>query len=143
MRGNHLQLLRTIGAAAMLVAGAIAARPLTRAPEPTAEPPAATRGVVEVEIKDFRFQTDTVRVAPGSEVRWINRDPVGHTSTAENEEWESPLLGPGESYAKRFDEKGTFSYHCTPHPFMRGVVVVASLPQHVDRHRHSEWRDRQ
>jgi plastocyanin len=129
MRGNHLQLLYTIGAAATLVAGAIAARPLTRAPEATAEPPAARRGVVEVEIRDFSFP-DTVRVAPGSDVRWINRDPVGHTSTAENQEWESSLLGPGESYARRFEEEGAFAYYCTPHPFMRGVVVVTSRPRH-------------
>lgn len=80
--------------------------------------------VVEIEIKTFTFERDTIRVEPGTTLRWINRDPVGHTSTAENGEWESPLLGPGESFEVRFDEEGTFPYFCTLHPFMRGMVIV-------------------
>jgi plastocyanin len=86
----------------------------------------ADRRLVEIEIKMFMFDPDTLRVEPGTAVRWINRDPVGHTSTAETGEWESPLLGPGESFEFRFDEEGTFSYNCTPHPFMRGAVIVES-----------------
>ena len=80
--------------------------------------------LLEVEIENFRFAQDTVRVEPGTSIRWVNRDQVGHTSTAENGEWESPLLGPGETYTARFDDEGVFPYHCNPHPFMRGVVVV-------------------
>jgi plastocyanin len=83
---------------------------------------------VEVEIKTFTFNPDTLRVESGTVVRWVNRDPVGHTSTAANGEWESPLLGPGESFEFRFDEEGTFAYNCTPHPFMRGVVIVEEKP---------------
>ena len=85
------------------------------------------RRVVELEIRTFTFDPDTISVEPGTVVRWMNRDPVGHTSTAENGEWESPLLGPGESFEFRFDEEGTFPYNCTPHPFMRGTVIVESL----------------
>jgi plastocyanin len=80
--------------------------------------------VVEIEIRDLRFQPDTVRVPVGGEVRWINRDAVGHTSTAEDGEWRSPLIGPGETYTTRFERAGEFPYHCTPHPFMRGVIIV-------------------
>jgi plastocyanin len=28
------------------------------------------------------------------------------------------------SYERTFDQAGTFAYHCTPHPFMRGTVIV-------------------
>lgn len=80
--------------------------------------------VVEVEIREFRFQPDTLRVTPGTTVRWINRDAVAHTSTAEDEGWSSPLIGPGETYTRRFGSAGTFNYHCSPHPFMRGVIIV-------------------
>jgi plastocyanin len=82
--------------------------------------------VVEVEIKDFSFSSDTLRIEPGTSVRWVNRDQVGHTSTADGGEWESPLLGPGESFVQRFAEEGSYPYYCTPHPFMRGVVIVES-----------------
>lgn len=80
--------------------------------------------VVEIDIRDLRFQPDTVRVTVGSAVRWINRDAVAHTSTASDEEWESPLIGPGETYTMRFERVGSFMYHCTPHPFMRAVIIV-------------------
>lgn len=85
----------------------------------------AGSSAVEVEIVEFTFQADTVRVKPGTVVRWINRDQVAHTSTAEDGEWKSPLLGPGETFEQKFDEEGEHPYYCTPHPFMRGVVIVA------------------
>lgn len=81
---------------------------------------------VQVEIVEFTFQTDTVRVTPGTVVRWINRDQVAHTSTAEDGAWKSPLLGPGETFEQKFEEVGEYPYYCTPHPFMRGVVIVSS-----------------
>ncbi len=80
--------------------------------------------VVEIEIVEFSFRADTTRVTPGTIVRWINRDQVAHTSTAEDGEWESPLIGPGETFEQTFDEEGDYPYYCTPHPFMRGVVIV-------------------
>jgi plastocyanin len=80
--------------------------------------------VVEVEIRDFRFGPDTIRVEVGSVVRWVNRDPVGHTSTADGGAWGSPLIGPGETYTARLEVEGTFAYHCIPHPFMRGAIIV-------------------
>lgn len=80
--------------------------------------------VIEIEIRDLRFQPDTVRVPAGSTVRWINRDAVAHTSTADDGEWGSPLIGPGETYTRRFEGVGEFNYGCTPHPFMRGVIIV-------------------
>jgi len=84
--------------------------------------------VVEIEIREFRFRPDTVRIAPGTAVRWVNRDAVAHTSTADDGAWESPLIGPGETYTRRFESAGSFDYHCTPHPFMRGVIIVETDP---------------
>lgn len=81
--------------------------------------------VVEVEITDFSFDRNTLRVPPGTVVRWINEDPVAHTSTADDGRWDSNLVGPGETYSRRFDEPGEFAYHCTPHPFMTGTVIVS------------------
>ncbi len=85
--------------------------------------PAGER-VVEVEISNFQFEPENLRIPPGTTVRWVNRDPVGHTSTSEAGIWGSPLLGPGESFEFTFEEAGEYPYHCTPHPFMTGTVVV-------------------
>ena len=31
---------------------------------------------------------------------------------------------PGESWSYKFEESGTFSYFCTIHPWMEGIVIV-------------------
>ncbi|MBI4408958.1 MAG: cupredoxin family copper-binding protein [Gemmatimonadetes bacterium] len=83
-------------------------------------------GVV-VAIRDFAFHTDTVRITRGESVLWINCEEDGvepHTSTSDGGVWDSPLLRPGDRFARTFQELGTFPYHCTPHPFMKAVVVV-------------------
>lgn len=94
-------------------------------PEAAAEgrPPPGAR-VVEVEISGFAFGPGELRIPTGTTVRWVNRDPVGHTTTSETGAWGSPLLGPGETFEFRFEEAGEHAYHCTPHPFMKATVVV-------------------
>ena len=88
--------------------------------ETGANGPAAASVVVAA----LHFGSDTVRVAAGQIVRWINRDPLDHSVTFEVD---GPASGPipaKGSYAVRFDRPGTYPYHCTPHPFMKGVVIV-------------------
>jgi plastocyanin len=84
---------------------------------------------VEIEIKDFKFDENRLEVTAGTKVRWVNRDPVAHTSTADGRAWDSPLIGPGETYEVTFDEAGEFTYHCRPHPFMKAVVVVTEAEE--------------
>jgi len=86
----------------------------------------AGRRVVEIDISSISYRTSELRVPLGTTVRWLNKDPVAHTVTTDNEgsDWGSNLLGPGEIYEFTFQREGTFSYHCVPHPFMRGVVIV-------------------
>lgn len=80
-----------------------------------------------VAIRDFGYTPATVRVKPGTTVTWINCEPEGtdeHTSTSDNAVWDSPFLAPGETFSHTFGAPGTFDYHCVPHPFMEGVVIV-------------------
>src|SRR5262245_6294148 len=72
----------------------------------------------------MKFHADTIVIAVGQAVRWSNADPLGHTVTFDNGEPGSALIDPNGAYVHRFDRAGTFTYHCTPHPFMKGVVVV-------------------
>ena len=77
-----------------------------------------------VEVASLHFGSDTVRISAGQVVRWVNRDPLDHSVTFEVD---GPASGPipaRGSYAVRFDRAGTYPYHCTPHPFMKGVVIV-------------------
>lgn len=93
--------------------------------------PRATEGeaggaVVEIDITDFSFGGSEMRVPPGTTVRWINRDPVGHTVTPDDGAWGSPLIGPGEVFEHTFSEPGEYPYHCIPHPYMQSTVVVSA-----------------
>ena len=55
---------------------------------------------------------------------WLNDDGPAHTSTADQGQWDSLLLSEGDSFTFTFSQAGTFAFHCTPHPFMLGTVVV-------------------
>jgi plastocyanin len=77
-------------------------------------------------IRNFAFHPDTLRVARGTRVTWVNCDANAdpHTTTADGGAWNSPFITPGTTYQRVFDQVGTFSYHCTPHPFMKATVIV-------------------
>jgi plastocyanin len=84
-------------------------------------------GSTVVAIDGFAFAPTPVRVRPGGKVTWVNCEPVGtpaHTSTADGGKWSSAPLEPGITYTVTFDVPGTFVYHCEPHPFMTGEVIV-------------------
>lgn len=77
-----------------------------------------------VTISAMKFPGDTIVITAGQAVRWNNADPLGHTITFDGGEPGSELINPGSAFVHRFDRPGTYAYHCTPHPFMKGVVVV-------------------
>jgi amicyanin len=86
----------------------------------------AVPGSIVVPITNFAFRPAEVRVRAGQTVTWINceESATSHTTHADGEEWASPLLAPGQAFSHRFDEAGSFDYHCDPHPFMTGRVTV-------------------
>lgn len=86
-------------------------------------------GHVVVAINGFAFQPDSVKIAPGQTVTWINCETQTlepHTSTGDTDDWDSPQLSPGQRFSHTFPSAPdtTYTYHCTPHPFMVGKVVV-------------------
>jgi len=46
-----------------------------------------------VEIRNLEFTSKELTVAPGDTITWINYDLVSHTVTADNESWDSGLIG--------------------------------------------------
>ena len=82
-------------------------------------------GTTVVGIRDFAFVPDTIRVRPGATITWVNcEEKTAHTTTSDGGVWSSPLLAPGESFSHTYDQPGSFPYHCSPHPFMKGTVIV-------------------
>ncbi len=116
--------------AAVLVAGGLAGCFSDRSATPVEEGECrfpvgeGVPGSTVVVIRGFAFEPSEVRVRVGQRVTWVNCDETAHTSTADAGAWESPLLAPGDGFTRVFQGVGELSYHCEPHPFMAGRVIV-------------------
>ncbi len=75
------------------------------------------------------FVPMAIKVKVGTTVTWTNKDSVHHSITADNvasNAPDGPLIGQGEKYSFRFTKAGTYTFHCMPHPYMHGTVIVTS-----------------
>ena len=78
-----------------------------------------------IEIKGFAFSPQTLTIKQGDSITWTNKDYAEHTVTSNSgKELDSKLLSKGQSYSHTFNTKGEFAYHCTPHPSMKGKIIV-------------------
>ncbi len=100
------------------------AAPAPPPPSDAMRPPEAPPGAIVAGMRDFAFTPARLEIPAGTTVEWTNNDPVAHTVTAEDRSFDSGLIEPGASWRHTFEVPGTYSFFCTPHPFMRGVVVV-------------------
>ncbi|GAC1387528.1 MAG: hypothetical protein NVS1B7_0700 [Candidatus Saccharimonadales bacterium] len=85
-------------------------------------------GKVSINIQDFSFQPAKMKIKVGSTITWTNKDAAHHDIAPDMENPDfvgsGHLLGKGESYSYTFQKAGTFTYHCTPHPYMKASVEV-------------------
>ena len=86
------------------------------------------------------YDPPTIIVSVGDVVTWFNDDREGHTVTSGQGSGRFGWMGddygqpdgifhsdrflPGDYWSYTFEEKGTFRYFCTIHPWMEGVVLV-------------------
>jgi len=90
--------------------------------KPAPPPKANAAASASVTIKDFDFAPASVTVNEGDTVTWTNQGPTPHTATGDG--FDTGILNAGQSGSHTFDSAGTFSYICTPHPNMKGTVIV-------------------
>lgn len=94
-------------------------------PQPTSIP-TVTPGTVSVLIKNFVFNPSTIIVPAGTTVMWTQMDNSYCTVTGDG--FDSGILGQGESFSWTFNNAGTYSYSCSFHPNMTGIVIVTGTP---------------
>lgn len=86
------------------------------------------------------YDPPIVSISIGDSITWYNDDKEGHTVTSGEGSgrfgwmrddfgnpdgyFDSGRFMPGESWSYKFEKSGTFSYFCTIHPWMEGVVIV-------------------
>jgi plastocyanin len=101
--------------------------PSTTLPSTTTAPSAAAVSTNAVTIQKFAFGPSTVTVKAGSTITWTNMDDEAHTVFFTFDGSRSPILvNTANVYHKTFTTPGTYTYHCTIHPFMTGTVVVTA-----------------
>jgi plastocyanin len=98
-------------------------------------PPAATQtqvsGSTTVTMQNFAFSPASITVPKGTTVTWVNQDTSDHKivndaqgSIAQGALFTSNSLPKGASYSFKFDNPGTYPYHCSIHPSMKATVIV-------------------
>lgn len=75
-------------------------------------------------IVRFSYRPASIVVPVGTKVTFVNHDTTNHTVTADRGAFDLGNLDQGQSMTFRFSKAGTYSYHCTYHPFMHGTVIV-------------------
>lgn len=96
----------------------------TAVPGSSPPPASASADTVYAAIDGLEYSPARIEVAPGTTIVWTNRAPLAHTVTADDGKWGSPLIDPDGKWSYTFAEPGTYPFHCAPHPFMKGMVVV-------------------
>jgi plastocyanin len=77
-----------------------------------------------IQIRNYAFVQTSITVPRGTQVTWANCDPDVHTSTSDNNVWDSGAINPDGTFQRTFDAAGSFPFHCTPHPGMKATIIV-------------------
>ena len=80
-----------------------------------------------ITIKNMMFTPSQISIAKGGTVTWTNNDSTVHRVVDDLTNVGGPASGdiqPGSTYSFTFNKTGSFQYHCSIHPSMRGTIVV-------------------
>lgn len=98
----------------------------SEAPIAASEVPA---DAIVVHIDKMKYDTPELTVKVGDTVYWVNQEVMPHNVAFKKDEvgpdaFRGEMLKKDQAYSITFTEAGEFDYFCTPHPFMRGKVIV-------------------
>lgn len=114
-----------IGAAAYFYLAKSTAIPAEQTGIISEEPVLESTSQHAISIENFAYSPEELTISVGETVTWTNKDGIKHdVASDEGNELGSKLLSPNESYSHTFNAAGEYSYHCSPHPFMKGKIIV-------------------
>ena len=98
-------------------------------------PPVAPSGPAEATIRILPGAGNTnatntygpavITIKRGTTVAWLNTDPgMVHNVGDDGGAFTSTLIRTDESWSHTYKKRGVFPYHCLPHPWMKGRVIV-------------------
>lgn len=77
---------------------------------------------VDVKIQNSAFDPGSITISSGDTVKWTNME--SNTHTVVGPDFSSGNISSGKSYEHKFTKIGTYDYHCSIDPSMKGVVIV-------------------
>ncbi len=79
-----------------------------------------------VAINNYAFSPSTLNIKVGDIVIWTNNQDIPHTITSDSgNELASSSIPSGQTFSHTFNTAGTFAYHCSIHPSMKGTIIVS------------------
>jgi len=94
-------------------------------------PASSFAATTTVKITARAFSPNSVTVAFGDTVNWVNTDTATHQIVANNGAFASAVLKHNESYSFTFKAAGRYPYHDALHPKLKGTVTVKGPPPSV------------
>jgi len=86
-------------------------------------PPTATVKIVQLKNGNYAFKPADITIKPGTEVIWNNTSGTDHTVTVNNHAGIDDIP-PSSKAHLTFAKAGTFKYHCSFHPYMKGKITI-------------------
>jgi plastocyanin len=77
-----------------------------------------------VSIAGMAFSPASITTTVGATVTWTNNDNMAHTVTADDNSFDSGNIAAGGTFSRTFSSAGSFAYHCSIHPGMKGTVGI-------------------
>ena len=74
----------------------------------------------------FSFSPSVLTIKVGTTVTWTNTSSAPHTVTSDTGAFNGSLGGSGATFKFTFTRAGTFSYHCSIHPYMKATITVTT-----------------
>ena len=82
-----------------------------------------------IEIKDYQFTPQEVKVEAGTRLTWVNKDDAPHNIVQKDMKLRSSALDTGDAWSFVANERGTYTYFCSLHPEMTGIITVEDHKQ--------------
>ena len=134
--GNYIPKVKTFGIVIILLSMSLTIAMTSAAQYASASPAASAttviiaKGAQNSSNKEFYVSPQSA-AKPGSTITWKNDDTAIHTATSGKDatpdgKFDTSLISPGQSSKPITmpNEPGEYSYFCTLHPWMTGIVTV-------------------
>jgi plastocyanin len=113
----------SLAAVSLAVAGCSGYTAPASAPAAPVSPSGSAAGTT-VTIRYEAYSPKTLKIKVGTTVRFVNKDDLTHTVTANDNSFGSPPMSKNHAWKHAFTAPGKYAYHCKFHPFMTGIAIV-------------------